>query len=42
MESRANVMKTPAGKSHIRQRGGGGPAGAGDRSLGLPGLAAPV
>ena len=28
-------MRMPAGRSHIRQRGGGGGAGAGGRSLGL-------
>jgi hypothetical protein len=32
----------PAGRSHIRHRGGGGEAGAGGRSLGSPGLAVPV
>lgn len=36
------MKKIPIGKCHIRHRGGGGPAGAGGRSLGLPGLAAPV
>ena len=35
-------MRMPAGRSHIRHRGGGGGAGAGGRSLGWPGLAAPV
>ena len=32
----------PTGKSHIRQRGGGGGAGARGRSFGSPGLAVPV
>jgi len=36
------VMRMPTGKSHILHRGGGGGAGAGGRSLGSPGLAAPV